>query len=58
MAEPPLLAGAVKVTRAEESPNVAVPTMGAPGVVAGVTGEAGVEASDDPLALVATTVKV
>ncbi|MBB4955929.1 hypothetical protein H4S14_003971 [Agrobacterium vitis] len=33
MAEPPLLAGAVKVTVACVSPAVAVPIVGAPGVV-------------------------
>ena len=34
---PPLLAGAVQVTVADAVPAVAVPMVGAPGVVAGVT---------------------
>ena len=37
MAEPPLEAGAVQVTVAELTPAVAVPMVGAPGGVAGVT---------------------
>src|SRR4051812_49828747 len=37
IADPPLLAGAVKVTVACALPAVAVPMVGAPGTVAGVT---------------------
>ena len=55
IAEPPLLAGAVKVTVADALPAVAVPIVGAPGTVAGVTL---LEAADDgpvPIAFVALT---
>jgi hypothetical protein len=58
MAEPPLEAGAVKVTVAWVLPPVAVPMVGAPGTVAGVTLFEAAEAALVPTALVAFTVKV
>jgi hypothetical protein len=58
MAEPPLEAGAVKVTVACALPAVAVPMVGAPGTVAGVTLFEAAEAALVPTALVAVTVKV
>ena len=58
MADPPSLAGAVQVTVASELPAVAVPMVGAPGVVYGVTLFEAAEAEPSPAALVATTVKV
>src|ERR1700693_5419523 len=60
IAEPPLLAGAVKVTVAVALPAVAVPMVGAPGTAppAGVTLFEAAEAAPVPLALVAVTVKV
>ena len=57
IAEPPLLAGAVKVTVACALPAVAVPIVGAPGTVAGVTV---LDADDEgpvPTALVAVTLQ-
>ena len=58
MAAPPLLAGAVQVTVAEALPKVAVPMVGAPGTVAGVTALDWAEAAPVPMALIAATVKV
>ena len=51
-------AGAVQVTVAEATPAVAVPMVGAPGVVAGVTAADGAEAAPVPAMLMAATVKV
>ena len=58
MADPPLEAGAVKLTLAEVLPGVAVPMVGAPGRVTGVTGLDALEAGPVPMALVAVTLKV
>jgi hypothetical protein len=58
IALPPLLAGAVKATLALALPAVAVPIVGAPGTVDGVTLLDAVEAAPTPSALVAVTVKV
>ena len=58
MAAPPLLAGAVQVTVAEALPKVAVPMVGAPGTVAGVTALDCAEAGPVPTLLMAATVKV
>jgi hypothetical protein len=56
MAAPPLLAGGVKVTVACAFPAVAVPIVGAPGNVAGVTLFDAADAGPVPTALVAVTV--
>jgi hypothetical protein len=53
-----LLAGAVKLTVALLFPAVAVPIVGAPGTVAGVTLLEAAEAAPVPTPLVAVTVKV
>ena len=53
MASPPLLAGAVQVTVADPLPAVAVPTVGAPGVVAGTTALDGSDSGPLPTVLVA-----
>jgi hypothetical protein len=58
IAEPPLLAGAVKATLACALPAVAVPMVGAPGIVAGVVLFDAADAGPVPSALVAVTVKV
>ena len=58
MAEPPLLAGAVKVMEAWAFPAVAVPMVGAPGTVAGVTEFEAELAVPVPIAFVALAVKV
>ena len=58
MTEPPLEAGAVKDMVALALPPVAVPIVGAPGTVAGVTLFEAAEVTLVPLALVAVTVKV
>ena len=59
IALPPLLPGAVKLTLAVVAPGVAVPMVGAPGIVAaGVTLLDAAEAVLVPAALVALTVKV
>ena len=58
MAEPPLFAGAVKVTVAWAFPAVAVPIVGAPGTVEGVTEFEAALAGPVPMAFVAVTVKV
>jgi hypothetical protein len=56
--DPPFDAGAVNATEAEAFPRVAVPMVGAPGTVAGVTEFDAAEAVLVPIALVAVTVKV
>jgi hypothetical protein len=53
-----LLAGAVKLTVALLFPAVAVPIVGAPGTVAGVTLLEAAEAAPVPTPFVAVTVKV
>jgi hypothetical protein len=58
IAEPPLLTGAVNVTVACAFPAVAVPIVGAPGTVEGITEFEAELAGPVPLALVAVTVKV
>ena len=58
IAEPPLLVGGVKLIFACALPAVAVPMIGAPGTVPGVTEFDGAEAGPVPTALVAVTVKV
>ena len=58
MAEPPLEAGAVNVTVACALPPVAVPMVGAPGTVAGVTLLEAADAGPAPTAFVAVTVNV
>jgi hypothetical protein len=58
IADPPSLDGAVNDTLACASPFVAVPIVGAPGTVDGVTELEAELARPVPLALVAVTVKV
>ena len=58
MAEPPLLLGALNVTVASPLPLVAVPMVGASGVVAGTTELLVPEEILVPTSLVAVTVKV
>ena len=58
IAAPPFEEGAVKVTVACELPPVAVPTVGAPGTVLGVTEFEADEAVLVPALLVAVMVKV
>ena len=61
MALPPSLAGAVQEMVAEALPAVAETAVGAPGTVIGATGVTLFEAAEaplEPIALVATTVKV
>ena len=58
IALPPLLTGAVKLTLACPLPAVAVTAVGAPGTVFGVTLFDGNDGALDPIAFVATTVKV
>ena len=58
IAEPPLLAGDVNATEAWEFPEAAVPIVGAPGTVAGVTELEAPLAAPVPIAFVAVTVKV
>ena len=53
-----MLPGAVNVTVAWVSPRVAVPMVGAPGTVAGVTADVALDAELVPTALAAVTVKV
>jgi hypothetical protein len=55
---PPLLAGAVNATTALPDPAVAVPIVGAPGTVDGVTLPEAAEAVPVPSAFVAFTMKV
>jgi hypothetical protein len=58
IADPPLLAGAVNVTIACALPAVAIPIVGVPGTVEGVTEFEAALAGLFPLAFVAITVKV
>jgi hypothetical protein len=58
IAEPPLFTGGVNVTTASPLPPVAVPIVGASGVVAGTTELLVAEAMLVPAAFVAVTVKV
>src|SRR4051794_26632206 len=58
MGEPPLLAGAAKVTVACALPALALTPVGAPGTAAGVTAFEGLDAAPVPAALVAFTVNV
>jgi hypothetical protein len=58
IALPPFEAGAVKLTVAWALPAVAVPIVGAPGTVAGVTLLEAADAGPVPIAFVALTVKV
>ena len=58
MALPPSEAGGVKVTVARAFPRVAVPMVGAPGTVAGITLFEAADAAPVPTAFVAFTVKV
>jgi hypothetical protein len=58
IALPPLDTGAVKATVACVFPRVAVPIVGAPGSVAGVTGSEATDAGPVPTSFVAVTVKV
>ncbi len=58
MGEPPWLAGGVNDTVAAPIPGVAVPIVGAPGTVRGVTGFDGADWGPLPAMLVACTVKV
>jgi hypothetical protein len=58
IAAPPLLAGGVKLTVACALPAVAVPMVGAPGTVAGVTLFEAADAGPVPTELVAVTVNV
>jgi len=57
MADPPLLAGAAKLTVALLFPAVALPMAGAPGAPRGVTLLEAAEAAPVPVTLVAVTVK-
>ena len=56
--EPPLDAGAVKAMLPDRLPGVAVPIVGAPGTVYGVTATVAEAALSGPAALVATTEQV
>jgi hypothetical protein len=58
MVLPPFEAGGEKLTVACALPAVAVPIVGAPGIVAGVTLFEGLEAGPVPMALVAVIVNV
>lgn len=58
IAEPPVDAGAVKVTVTCALPRAAVPIVGAPGTVEGVTAFEALDAGLVPALLVAVTVKV
>ena len=58
IAELPSLAGGTNVTVACAFPDVAVPIVGAPGTVEGITGFETELAGPVPMALVAVTVKV
>ncbi len=55
---PPLLAGAVQETVTAVFPGMAVPMVGAPATVAGVTALDWAEAAPVPTPLMAATVKV
>ena len=56
--EPPLLAGALNVTVALALPAAALPIVGAPGTIAGVTLFDATDAKPVPITFVAFTVKV
>ena len=58
MVDPPLEAGALKLTLAEALPRVAEAPVGAPGTVTGTTGLEAPEAGPVPTPLLAVTVKV
>ena len=58
MALPPVLPGALQLTVALRLPAVPTTTVGWPGVVAGVTGDDGVDAAPVPPTFVALTLKV
>ena len=58
MADPPLLAGAVKLTVALPLPAVALTVVGASGTPEGVTMLEGADAAPVPAALVAVTVQL
>lgn len=58
MALPPLLAGAVKVIDTCVLPAVAVPMVGAPGTVTGVTLADAPDATLEPMTLAAFTLQV
>jgi len=58
MTDPPLSAGGVKVMVASPFPKVAVPMVGASGIVAGVAESLALEALLVPAEFVAVTVKV
>ena len=58
MVAPPFEDGAVNVTEAWAFPGVAVPMVGASGVVEGVTAADAAEAGPVPLGFVAVTVNV
>ena len=58
IAEPPLDPGAEKVTTASPLPRVAVPMVGAPGVVAGVAALLALDALPVPTSFVAVTLNV
>ena len=58
IADPPLLAGAVKETVALASPAAAMTPVGAFGTVEGVAGLEAVDSADVPIELVAVTLNV
>ena len=58
MGDPPVFAGAVKVTEALASPAEATTFVGAPGTVEGVTELDGDDCDEVPIPLVAVTLKV
>jgi hypothetical protein len=58
IADPPLLAGAAKLTETPAFAGVTVPIVGAPGTVAGVTLLEAADAAPVPALLVAVTLNV
>ncbi len=58
IALPPSEPGAVQLTPAEAFPAVALPIVGAPGTVLGVTAFEAPESGEVPIAFVAATLKV
>ena len=58
MADPPVTVGAVQLTVAEAFAAVAVPMVGAPGTVAGVTELDAADGRPVPMPLMAATLKV
>ena len=58
IALPPVDAGATHVTLSDDPEGAALTPVGAPGTVAGVTGELAEDGDPVPTALVAVTVKV